>query len=177
MAIQRKQTTASKRWPRYCLIAALVMVVIAAVLYFWAYFTVDSEFRGVSSYYGAHYEELFSLSTPDKDMKDEILRQGEEALSFIGSKEACAAFGILAPYCTDTESYEGASRVEYTLEHLAGKTDDEGSYLWVAYTQRVYDTDGNLLCASGSSEERILARWSVEKQDGHWVVTDILEHP
>ena len=41
----------------------------------------------------------------------------------------------------------------------------------------VYDTDGNLLCASGSSEERILARWSVEKQDGHWVVTDILEHP
>ena len=177
MAIQKKQAGSSRRWPRYCFIAALGMVAIAVALYFWVYYTVDSEFHGVSSYYGDHYEELFSISTPDQDMKDEILRRGEEAFSFIGSKEACAAFGILAPYCTDTESYEGASRVEYTLEHLAGKNNADRGYLWVAYTQRVYDADGNLLCASGSSQERILARWSVEKQDDRWVVTDILEHP
>ena len=177
MAIQKKQTKASRRWPRYCFLAALVMVAVAVALYFWAYYTIDSEFSAVSSYYGSRYEELFSLSTPDRDMKEEILRQGEEALAFIGSDEDCAAFGALAPYCTDTESYAGASKVEFTLEDLAGKTDGDESYLWVAYTQRVYDADGNLLRGSGSSQERILARWSVKKLDGRWVVTEILEHP
>lgn len=174
MAIQKKQTTTSKRWPRYCLIAAVVMVAIAAVLYFWVYYQIDSEFSSVSSYYGSRYEELFKLSAPDGEVKDQILQQAEEAFAFVGGESDCAAFGALSRYCTDDPA---AAKTEFTLEHLAGKTGDTEGYLWIAYTHSVYDADGALLSSSGSEEQRILSRWTVEKTDAGWKVTEILEHP
>lgn len=177
MAIQRKQTQTKKRWPRYCFIAAAVMVLIAAVLYFWLYASIDSEFSGVSSYYGEHYEELFKLQTPDGDVKEEILSQASAAFRFIGSEAECASFGILSRYCARREVFPEAARAEVELDSLAGKTGETEGYLWVAYTYRLYDAEGALLSASGSEEQRILARWTLEKIDGSWQVTEILEHP
>lgn len=174
MAIPAKNTQPKKKWPRYAFIAAMAMAIIAAVLYLWMYIRIDREFSGVSDYYGDYYEELFALSTPDNDMKKEAMTAGSAALEFVGSETEREAFGLLSRYCA---SQPGAQKAEAELEVLAGKTDGNTGYLWIAYVQRIYDAEGNLLAASGSSEERILARWELEKLDGTWKVTEILEHP
>ena len=177
MAIPAKNTQTKKKWPRYAFIAALAMALIAGALYLWMYVRIDREFFPVSDYYGAYYEELFALTAPESDMKKALAADGEAAMDFIGTEEACEAFGLLSRYCTKEEDYPQAQRVESELEVLAGKTEGTKGYLWVAYTQRIYDAEGNLLSASGSGEARILARWAVEKIDGSWQVTEILEQP
>ena len=177
MAISAKNTQPKKKWPRYAFIAAMAMAILAFVLYFWMYVRVDREFSHVSDYYGDYYEELFALSTPDNDMKKEAVIAGTAAMEWIGRESDCETFGLLSRYCTDLEAFPEAHRAKIELEVLAGDTDGNEGYLWVAYTQAVYDEEGTLLTASGSSEERILARWELEKQDGAWTVTSILEHP
>ena len=177
MKIQKKQPQSKKRWPRYFFIAAAVMVLIAVVLYFWMYASIDREFSAMSSFYGEHYEELFKLQTPDKDVAEEIMGQAEAAFAFIGSEKDCESFGTLGRYCAKTEYFPEAAKAEFELEQLAGKTGESEGYLWIAYTYGLYDANGELISASGSENQRILARWSIEKINGCWQVTEILEHP
>ena len=47
----------------------------------------------------------------------------------------------------------------------------------MAYIQQIYDGEGNLLQGSGAEKARILSRWTVEKQNSTWVVTEIREAP
>lgn len=177
MAIPAKNTQTKKKWPRYAFVAALAMLLIAGALYLWMYISIDREFFPVSEYYGAHYEELFALSAPESDMKKELTAEGKAAMSFIGTEEECEAYGLLSRYCTAREAFPQAQRVETEFKVLAGKTEGTKGYLWVAYIQEVYDGEGQLITASGNSDRRILARWTAEKIDGCWTVTEILEQP
>lgn len=176
MAISGNNTQEKKKWPRYAFMVAIFMAVVAVVLYFWMYQKLNREFSPVSDYYGAQYEELFALRTPNRTMKEELLQAGEAAMKFVGSEAEAEKenFGALTAYCVT--QYPDAKRVGITLEDLAGDTEGDKGYLWVAYTRRIYDAQGNLLSASGSEEARILARWEAEKINGTWQVTEILEH-
>ena len=46
-------------------------------------------------------------------------------------------------------------------------------YLWVFYTYKVYDVDGNIL--TGSS--RIPSKWKIVKTNGSWEIVEIYEDP
>lgn len=166
-----KRKAPMKPWIKYCFFGAIALLVLAGVLYAVLYISLDSEFHQYEDYFGDHYSEIFSISD-NSDKAEPILKLAKEAFSFVGSEEeAKAQFGLLSRYCCT-----GASQ-KYTLDHIVSDFDGGSGYVWVAYTQKIYDAEGSLLCASGSEDKRVLSRWTVEKTDGTWRVTEILEHP
>ena len=172
------QTVKKKTWPKVCMILALVLVAIAGVLYVVQGVSLTDEFGFTQEYYGAAYSELFRLTTPKKEMQESITGQAEAAFRFIGTEaEAEERFGRLAGYCAILEREPEAASVDYTLDLIAGKTEKDSGYLWFAYTYRLYNAQGELLSASGSADSRILTRWTVEKTESGWTVTEIKEHP
>lgn len=174
----QSKTVKKKPWVKYCFIASVVLIVFAGILYVTQGVLLSREFGWSKDYYGAAFEELYRLTTPDKEMKQSVFEQAEEAFSFIGlQQEAEERFGKLSGYCGAKESYPEAASAEYTLDLIAGKTESDEGYLWVAYTYRLYDEKGELLSASGSEDCRCLARWTVEKTATGWTVTAIKEHP
>lgn len=159
-----------KPWVKRCFLLALALLLFAGVLYAVHYISLDREFQHNKAHFGEDiYSEIFALDG-EADCVDEVLRLGCEAFSHVGG-DAEAQFGALSRYCSDSASQE------FTLEHIASKTDGDSGYIWVAYTVRGYAADGSLAYASGSEDGRILSRWSVEQQDGKWTVTDIDEAP
>ena len=49
-------------------------------------------------------------------------------------------------------------------------------HLWLAYIREVTDANGKVLESLGSEHTRILSRWSLEQQEGTWVITEIQEN-
>ena len=160
----------TKPWVKRCFLLALVLLLFAGVLYAVHYISLDREFNHNKKHFGEEtYSEIFAIDG-EADGADEILRLGREAFSCVGD-DAEASFGILSRYCCSAASQE------FTLEHIASKTDGKSGYVWVAYTVKGYAADGTLAYAGGSEDGRILSRWSVEKQNGAWIVTAIDEAP
>lgn len=176
MKIQKTPQTA-KKWPKYCLIAAVASLVLCIVLYFVQCFMINSEFAFLKDYYGETFDELYSINMEDSSLTDPIVKQGRAALKFIGTEDECDDFGLLSRYCTDLAFYPNAVRATGEMKLITAAVKGNSGYLWVAYYQRVYDADGNLCRGSGSKDERILSRWTIEKQNGVWTVTKIWEHP
>lgn len=169
----KKRTT--KPWVKRCFLLALVLLLFAGVLYAVHYIRLDSEFGHYSKYLDEDtYSEIFALSD-NSDEAEPILKLGREAFSFNGSEEeAEARFGPLSCYrCT-------AASQEFTLDHIVSEFDGDSGYVWVAYTRYGYNADGSLAYdhfAHDQEGRRSLSRWSVEKQNGAWVVTEIVEAP
>lgn len=173
----RQNVVNAKKWPRYCIYAALGLLALALILFLIYCFSINSEFGGMRDYYGESFDELYVINTVDGDLTDPIVKQGRKALKFIGSEQECEAFGLLSRYCTDLRSYPDAAHATGELELLTASVKGNSGYLWVAYFHKVYDVDGELCHGSGTEDERILSRWTIEKIDGTWTVTKILEHP
>lgn len=174
----RPQAAKKKTWPKVCMILALALIAFAGVLYVIQGVNLTDEFGYTKNYYGAAYSELFRLTTPQKEMQESVLKQANEAFAFIGTKaEAEERFGELGYYAGELDYYPDAVSVEYTLDLIAGKTEKDSGYLWMAYTYRLYDAEGELVTAAGTAESRILTRWTVEKTETGWTVTAIKEHP
>lgn len=171
----RKQAKPMSPWIKYCMIAAAALLVLAGVLYAVRYISLDREFHyNVKSFGEDTYGEIFALQD-SKDNAEPILELGEEAFSFMGAKEeAEERFGLLSRYSvTDNK----AASQECSLDYIISKVDEKSGYVWVAYTRSILDSEGQLLSSSGTEDQRILARWSVEKQNDQWVVTRIQEAP
>ncbi len=173
MNLKNKAPT-KKKWPVYCFYAAIVMVLLAGVLYLIHCQNINGEFSHNKEFFGETFDELYAITDLDEDIADAILARGREALTTIGSGEE---FGLCSRYCVDPAIYPDAHRIEAAIESVAGKIGKSSGYLWVAYHQSVYDANGTLVTASGSESGRILSRWSLEKTDDTWVVTEIREKP
>ena len=174
----QQKTTKKSRWPKVCLILSVALIVFAGILYITQATMLNREFGWSKEYFGSSYDELYRLSTPDKEMKNEVIAQAEAAFEFIGSEEELKGeWGALEGYCAALEREPEAARVDYTLDLIAGKTDGSKGYLWVAYTYRLYNEEGGIITSSGTEDQRILSRWTVEKTENGWVVTAIKEHP
>ena len=165
----------TKKWPRYCFYAAVVLLLIAVIIYVIYCQSINSEFGYAEAFYGDRFDELYALSEIDEDIFDPIVKQGRKALEFIGTEEECAAYGVLSRYCTDMQTYPEAHNAKVSIDAIAAATEGRTGYLWVAYTQNIYDAQGTLICESGSEDQRILSRWTVEKIDGVWTVTEVSE--
>ena len=173
-AKQRNKPTSP--WIKYCIIAAGLLLIFAGLLYIYRYISLDREFHSNIRFFEEEtYEEIFAL-TDTKTEAESVMEQAEKAFSFIGTEEEAAEqFGALSRYsCTDS----GAVSEEHTLDYIISKIGDTGGYIWVAYTQVALDPGGEAVSGSGSEKQRILSRWTVEKdRDGQWMVTEIQEAP
>ncbi len=176
--IQHRSTLGKKRERkpgiRFCLYAGIGLMALSGILYGYYYMTLDREFYHQQSFFGKEtYKELFTLEQNQDKFKDR-LQEAREALAFVGTEEeAQETFGILAHYCTTAEN---VAESRYTMDIInAGISGDKG-FVWIAYTQESLDADGNILESLGSPDSRILSRWSLEKQNDTWVITEIQEN-
>jgi len=148
------------------------MVLLAGVLYVIHCQQINAEFGHNEEFFGQTFDEVYALSDIDGDIVDPLLAMGEDALKTIGTGEE---FGLLERYCID--GYPEAVRAEAEIEAIAAGIEEDSGYLWVAYHQAAYDADDELVTASGTQDSRVLSRWSIEKIDGTWTVTEIKEKP
>lgn len=173
----KKPIAERKKWPRYCLYAALGLLVLAGILYVIYCQQINSEFGHNEKYFGEQFDEIYALNHVDEDLLEPLLKQGRAALRFIGTKEQCSQFGVMSRWCVDTQYFPEAHTVKSGLDCITAKLNGKSGYMWVAYWQKVTDENGELVCASGTEDERILARWKLEKIDGKWTATSSDEAP
>lgn len=172
-----RKTRTTPKWILWSVGIVLALAVVLTIIYVIQCQTVDGEFSGSKEFFGEDYDQIFEGNRVDKDVCRTLTEQAESALSFVGTREEAEAFGPFARYCTDTALFPGAERAECTLDIVAGKTQGADGWLWIAYTQMVYDKDSALVCGSGSEDHRILSRWTLEESGGSWHVTEIKEAP
>ena len=98
-------------------------------------------------------------------------------LNYVGPKvdanDASDEIGMLAryyPYCD-------IAAEEHSLELITVKLKAQTGVMWVAYCCQAFDSNGDLIYASGNKNQKILARWELEQIAGAWTVTDIREAP
>lgn len=163
-----RNTTQKKKWPKYCLIAAVTLLVFALSIFLYHCYSLRSEFGYAEDFYGDTFDEIYSLNEVD-DFFEPLKKEALEAMTSVGGEEA---YGVFGRYCVDSGE---AAEVRATIDALVTSTSGSKGYVWVAYTQCVYDENGNILIQNGTKDARRISRWSVEKIDGTWTVTDISE--
>lgn len=170
-----QQSKPQSPWIKICLYAGLGLLILGLGLYGIMYMSLDREFSHNEKFFGKEtYGEIFSLEY-QKDEFEPLLKLAEEAFSFVGTEdEAEERFGLLSRYSI-TEA--DAATEKHTLDHISSGTEGDSGYVWIAYTQEVYKENGELLTAGGTQKQRVLSRWTVEKQNGTWIVTEIQEGP
>lgn len=131
----------------------------------------EEEFFGKKTY----AELQMGVSFSDRKAVQPVLDFADEAFAFIvatdeDKKEAEEKFGKLHIYCL---THDDVVSEAHAIDFLSAKTDGNSGYLWVQYSQEGYDKNGKCTCGAW----RIKSRWTIEKIDDKWVVTDILEHP
>ncbi len=164
-----------KPWIKVCMFVSLGLLLFAGILYGVHYISLDREFHHNEEFFGKDtYEELFSLDVDYGEIKP-VLNLAEEAFSFVGTEEeAQQRFGLLSRYSGSSE--ENLQR-SHQLDCLNAHLDGNKGYIWVAYVQECRDSKGQLVSSSGTEDQRILSRWTVEKQNDNWIVTEIKEAP
>ena len=170
----KNKSPKKKQWPRYCLYAAAGLLLLAGILYVIYCQSINSEFAHNEDYFGESFDELYGLPSIDTDIADTLAVQAKQAMQTIGTGED---FGTFALYCINPAQYPEASTAKASVDILTGEIAGSKGYLWVAYHQEVYNANGALVTASGSDDARVLSRWSIEKRDGKWTVTEIREKP
>lgn len=169
-----KKTLHKKKWITIGIAAASVFLIVCLLHYFPVYRLASVS--GVSSYYDS--KELSMLvsigSKSDRTTAQSVLRKADEAFHDLTHtrEENEEKYGPLARYATTVDRNGAFS--EYTLELLSAHLGGKEGYLWVLYTDKVFDDEGDIIC--GSSQ--VASLWKVQKDEsGIWNVISIKEHP
>lgn len=170
-----------KKALRIASVIAIVFLIILTLLHFFPIYRIaqigSMQFGGYSYYSKEEVAmALYIGSASDRVCALSVLRQADKA--FRDCKHTAAEndelYGKLARYATASDRYENVAFVNYSLELWSAHFDDDEGYLWVYYSSKAVDFNGNTVCASS----KIPALWKVEKDDnGEWVVVQIREHP
>jgi hypothetical protein len=153
---------------------AAIFIAICVLLHFFPIYRIVN--IGIDYYSGDQIAKaLYIGSTADRSEAQAVLRLADKAFSDTQHTETenKAEYGLLARYATNTESYEDAAFNVHSLELWSAHLGENEGWLWVYYTSKTFDHDGNTI--RGSS--RVPALWKVEKSEsGEWIVVQIREH-
>lgn len=156
-------------------IAAASTLLIVCLLHYFPVYRL-TQVGWISSYYsGDEMSMLVSIgSHSDRTTAQSVLRKADEAFHDLRHtrEENEEKYGPLARYATTID--RNGSFNEYTLELWSAHFDDNEGYIWVFYSDKVFDCNGNEIC--GSSQ--VPSLWKVQKDEsGEWNVVSIKEHP
>lgn len=154
-----------------------IFLLLLTCLIFGCIYIADSGEEVHNCYEEAFGKEIYAElkqtpSTKHKKELEPIMEEVEEALNFIGTKkEAKEKFGILSRY---SNSNRNTSRVEADVEFLTAKLYTDTGYMWIKYSQEVFNRKGNGVYGSADIESRITL---VKFNDGQWKAVNIKEGP
>ncbi|MCD7785529.1 MAG: zf-HC2 domain-containing protein [Oscillospiraceae bacterium] len=169
-----KKKIRKRKWTVVTVIVACVLIVCILIYQFPVYRLLMV--CGTLSYYNSdEIAMLLSIgSLSDRIEAQSVLRQADAAFQDCKHTDAeCdELYGLLSRYATPSE--QSASYVKYSLELWSAHLGDTEGYIWVYYSQKAIDSNGDTVSASSQCE----ALWKVEKnEDGVWEVVSIREHP
>ncbi|MCD8006462.1 MAG: zf-HC2 domain-containing protein [Oscillospiraceae bacterium] len=169
-----KKKIRKKKWTAVTVIVACILIFSLLIYQFPVYRLLIV--AGTLSYYDSdEISMLVSIgSLSDRIEAQSVLRQADAAFQDCKHTDAeCdELYGILSRYATPSE--RSASYVKYSLELWSAHLDDTEGYIWVYYSMKAINSDGDTVSASSRCE----ALWKVEKnEDGVWEVVSIREHP
>ena len=123
-------------------------------------------------YFGDEYKQIiYPTSISDYITAKKFLKEADNALSTITNNEIAEKdFGELGYLCvTDDEAVTEKHKLKFVAANFSG----DSGYIWVKYSSKAFDKDGEVTFGSLGN----LSRWELEKKDNQWVVTSIKEHP
>jgi len=68
---------------------------------------------------------------------------------------------------------EVVGKVDLTLVRLLTLHNFSKGYIWVWYSEKAYNIDGELITGSNN----IITKWKIQKEHGEWEIIDIFESP
>ena len=128
---------------------------------------IEKEFFGDEVYSELQIE----CTAEDREAIQPVIDLADEAFSYLGDGDKYELFGKLGKYCYN--DYTGNIPVaseKHSIYFLTAKLDNETGYLWVEYFQEGYNKSSEFITARNRK-----SRWTLEKLNGEWVVSDILE--
>lgn len=148
------------------IVGSLIVVGIlrTAVIYFVNIFSKD--------YFGDKYIEIiYPTSIGNYITAKQVINEADTAFSTITNvnKPAENLGNLEIYYITDDE----AVNEKHDIDFISAKFQENNGYIWVRYYSEAYDKNGEITSGSWN----ILSRWELEKVDGKWIVTSIIEPP
>lgn len=122
------------------------------------------------AFFGEKLSELqIECTAEDRFAVQPVLDLADEAFSYLGDGDSRELFGKLGWYSYN--NYSGVVSEKHIIDFLTAKLDGDSGYLWIKYFQTGYDETGESITGAWGVKVRL----SLEKTDGKWVVSDILE--
>lgn len=166
----------------YCVASVIagIFITVCLLLYFFpVYRILEIGPMVLGNYYSSEEvsKALYIGSASDRREAQSVLRLADEAFRDLQHTRAEneEKYGLLARYATSRDSYGGETAFnEYSLELWSAHLGKEEGWIWVYYTSKRFNYDGDLVSGSW----RVPSLWRVEKNgSGEWVVVGIHEHP
>ncbi|MBR2876569.1 MAG: hypothetical protein IKC01_05480 [Clostridia bacterium] len=128
-------------------------------------------------YNNEQIKQVMYIGTPwDRAAVREVMDLAKEAFSDCSHSEDenDKKYGELSMYASSTDIYPETVKTKYSLKLWSVHLDDNEGYIWVYYSQKGINSDGETDYGSW----RVPSLWKVEKDaKGIWAVTEIIEHP
>lgn len=152
-------------------------ILISVLIIFLSGFAVASLIDGHSDYYKKYEDMKYGFipyySTIDKKCSDKDRETAMQTVSLAGNimtdkiSELPENAGELRRYfLRETEAF----RTEARINLITASFTFSNGYMWVEYTQKIYDESDEML-----EEASRLAYWKLKKTDGLWTVIKIKE--
>ena len=152
----------------FVILALLFLLIAGEILqqkYDYQAYHWEEDFYGKETYAELQIE----CTAEDRAAIQPVLDFADEAFSYLGDGDKYELFGKLGLYSYN--NYKDVVSENHGIDFLTAKLDGDSGYLWIEYFQEGYDETGELTTGSWS----IKSRWTLEKSNGEWVVTDVLE--
>lgn len=158
-------------------------IIFAFVAIFIIGVTLSFVFGGHSEAYENHEKYKYGFfpyystidhkaSEKDEEIAENFISVAKEAFTFCENTAIPDNFGELK-YFVKNNYERGITRVEVELRLVTADFTFNKGYMWVEYDEYRYDSDNEVVSASGN----ILTYWKLKKTDGKWIVTDVKETP
>lgn len=130
---------------------------------------IEKEFFGDEIYSELQIE----CTAEDRTAVQPVIDFADKAFSYLGNGDKYELFGELGRYCyNDYTGNISVASEKHNIYFLTARLDNDTGYLWVEYSQEGYNKSSEFIAARNRK-----SRWTLEKLNGEWIVSDILEHP
>lgn len=156
----------------------ITVIAAAALLYMFPFYHyIDAS--SLPTFSASDANKLFFRGFPTDWWKARaVIQNAENAFSDLScsEQEAREKYGLLSKYCYTSDMDPEVVSEKHTLKvwsvRLNTLTSEYSGYIWVCYTERGFDQEGNMITGSF----KVPALWCLDKIGDTWKVVKIIEN-